>query len=280
MGLRHPHYGPALANAADLDFVEVHAENFFVDGGANLAVLERARELYDISLHCTALGLGSAAGVSGEAVTKLAKLVERVDPILVSDHLCFCWVDLNGRRRHMGDLLPVQRTRASLAVLQANIDRVQQAIGRPLLLENISTYADDLHHELSETEYLCHLVQSTGCQLLVDINNLLVNAHNKQCAHPYADAVAWLDRIPAAAVGEIHLAGHTRVAAGNIAVDDHAAPVSGTAWQVYQYALRHLGKVPTLIEWDTRLPAWPVLLEEAAHCRRRGNAANANRSKV
>lgn len=277
VGLRHPHYEAALADAADIDFVEVHAENFYVDGGANLAVLERARELYDISLHCTALGLGSAVGLSASAIARLAALVERFDPILVSDHLCFCWVTSNGRRVHAGDLLPVQRSRASLAVLADNIDRVQQAIGRPLLVENISTYIDQAQQDYGETEFLYRLVERSGCRLLVDINNLLVNAHNLGEALPGDYAMRWLDQIPAAAVAEIHLAGYTPVPRGEIAVDDHGAPVSALAWQVYEYALRRLGPVPTLIEWDTALPGWTDMQAEAMRARSIGAAISFDR---
>lgn len=272
VGLRHPHYESALTSAADIDFVEVHTENFYVDGGANLAVLERARELYDISLHCTALGLGSAVGISDRAIEKLAELVGRFDPILVSDHLCFCWVDLDGTRVHAGDLLPVSRTRESLAVLESNIDRVQQAIGRPLLVENVTAYVDEPGQDYSETQFLCHLVERAGCQLLVDINNLLVNAHNRNSPAPGEYAMSWLDQIPAKAVGEIHLAGYSPVGVEEIAVDDHGAPVSGLAWQVYEYALGRFGDVPTLVEWDTALPVWTKVQEEAIRARRIRNA--------
>ncbi len=273
VGLRHPHYEQALAKAADIDFVEVHTENFFMDGGANLALLERVRELYDISFHCTTLGLGSAAGLSDPALAKLAELVARFDPLLVSDHLCFCWVNLDGQRLHAGDLLPVQRTRESLAVLASNIDRVQQAIGRPLLVENVTAYIDDSGQDYSETEFFSRLVERTDCGLLVDINNLLVNAHNLDCPAPADYAMAWLDQIPPEVVGEIHLAGYTPVPRGEIAVDDHAAPVSELGWQVYQYALEHLGDLPTLVEWDTALPEWSELQAEAVRARRIAQAA-------
>jgi uncharacterized protein (UPF0276 family) len=277
VGLRHPHYEAALSGKADVDFVEVHAENFFVDGGARLAVLERARELYDISLHCTALGLGSAVGTSEQAVAKLAELVARFDPLLVSDHLCFSWVDIDGRPVHAGDLLPLARTAESLAVLETNIDRVQQAIGRPLLVENVTSYLDEAQPGYGEAEFLCRLVERTGCLLLVDINNLLVNAHNQDSPSPIAAAKSWLDEIPGAAVGEIHLAGYSPVQRGELAIDDHSAPVSEAAWQVYDYALRRLGKVPTLVEWDQDLPEWTVLQEQAQRARHIGSAEPAAR---
>ena len=267
VGLRHAHYEAALSDVADIDFVEVHTENFSMDGGANLAVLERARELYDVSLHCTALGLGSAVGISDRAVEKLAELTQRFNPMLVSDHLCFCWVDMGAVRMHASDLLPVQRTPESLEVLACNIDRVQQSIGRSLLVENISVYLDEPGQEQSETEFLCALVEKTGCRLLVDINNLLVNAHNQGSPAPERYVASWLDQIPGDAVGEIHLAGCSPVAAGEIAVDDHGAPVSAAAWRLYEYALGRYGNVPTLIEWDTALPDWNALQNEAIHAR-------------
>ena len=263
VGLRHAHYEAALTSAAHIDFVEVHAENFYMEGGASIAVLERARELYDLSLHCTALGLGSAVGVSRRAVAKLAVLVERFDPLLVSDHLCFCWVDIDGRRVHAGDLLPVQRNRASLDVLVDNIDQVQQAIGRPLLLENVSRYVGDPDQQYGEAEFLSRLAERSGCQLLVDINNLLVNAHNLGIEDPVRYALAWLVQLPAAAVRELHLAGYTPTPPGELAVDDHGAPVTAQAWEVYAHALGRLGPVATLVEWDTRLPTWSRLLQEA-----------------
>lgn len=267
VGLRHPHYEAALSCSADLDFVEVHTENFFAEGGASLAVLEQARERYDLSFHCTALGLGSAAGISREAVARLARLVERFDPMLVSDHLCFCWVNLGGRRRHAGDLLPLSYTAATLDVLADNVDSVQQAIGRPLLIENITSYTGGREPQWPETVFLHQLVERTGCRLLVDINNLLVNAHNEAYDSPIDYATDWLDEIPAAAVGEIHLAGYTDTPAGSIAIDDHAAPVSDAGWQVYRHAVQRFGNVPTLVEWDNRLPAWPELVAESIRAR-------------
>jgi uncharacterized protein len=273
VGLRHAHYESALSRAVDIDFVEVHTENFAMDGGANLAVLERARDLYDVSLHCTALGLGSAVGISDAAVRRLSEITRRFDPMLVSDHLCFCWVDIGGARTHAGDLLPIQRTRDSLEVLACNIDCVQQSIGRPMLVENISVYVDDPGHEKSETEFLCSLVEKTGCRLLVDINNLLVNAHNQGSLAPEEYVSSWLDQIPGDVVGEIHLAGYSPVAPGDIAVDDHGAPVSAAVWRLYEYALGRFGNVPTLIEWDTALPDWSILQNEAMRARHIGSKA-------
>tara|TARA_R110001599_G_scaffold49212_1_gene140624 strand:+ start:5181 stop:6062 length:882 start_codon:yes stop_codon:yes gene_type:complete len=267
VGLRHPHYEAALSRAADIDFVEVHTENFFGEGGASLAVLEQAREHYELSFHCTALGLGSAAGISTQAVARLAQLVARFNPMLVSDHLCFCWVQQGDTRIHAGDLLPLPRNADALAVLTDNIDRVQQALGRSLVVENISTYIDQGGHQWSEPEFLLRLVERTGCQLLVDINNLLVNAHNAGLPAAEDYARAWLDAIPRSAVAEIHLAGYTPVAPGQLAVDDHAAPVSEQAWRIYAHALQRLGNVPTLVEWDNDLPDWSVLLAEATRAR-------------
>lgn len=267
VGLRHPHYEAALSRTAEIDFIEVHTENFYGAGGASLAVLEQANEHYALSLHCTALGLGSAAGLSTQAVNRLAQLVARFNPMLVSDHLCFCWAQRGNTRVHAGDLLPLPRNEDALSVLTRNIDRVQQAIGRPLAVENISSYIDQRGHRWSEPEFLHRLVERTGCQLLVDINNLLVNAHNAQIPAAEDYARNWLDAIPRSAVAEIHLAGYTPVAPGQLAVDDHAAPVSDPAWRLYAHALRRFGNVPTLVEWDNDLPEWPTLLAEASRAR-------------
>jgi len=267
VGLRHPHYEAALSRSADIDFVEVHSENFHAAGGASLAVLEEVRERYELSLHCTALGLGSAAGIPRRALRQLASLVQRFNPMLVSDHLCFCRAETAGGSVHGGDLLPLPRNREALAVLTANIDRVQQAIGRPLLVENVTAYVDVGGHEWCEPEFLHRIAARTGCRLLVDINNLLVNAHNAGLPDPEGYLRAWVDALPPGTVGEIHLAGYSPVPEGDIAVDDHAAPVSEAGWRCYRYALQRLGPVPTLVEWDNALPGWPELLSQAQRAR-------------
>ncbi|MEE4192508.1 MAG: DUF692 domain-containing protein [Halieaceae bacterium] len=267
VGLRHAHYEQALSQPSPLDFVEVHTENFFAAGGASLAVLKRASELYTLSLHCTALGPGSARPVPELNLKRVSDLVSRFDPLLVSDHLCFTWSSLGAQPVHLGELLPVQRTEASLDLVSDNVDRIQEAIDRRMLIENISSYVEHSAEEMPETEYLSELVARTDCGLLLDINNLVVNAHNAGADSPEAEVIAWIDALPQGAVGEIHLAGFTPVASDEIAVDDHSQPVSELTWRCYAHAVRRFGAVPTLIEWDNALPEWAVLLEQAARAR-------------
>lgn len=267
IGLRHAHYEPALSQPSHLDFVEVHTENFSAAGGASLAVLEQARDLYALSLHCTALGPGSALPVPEKNLAKVARLVERFDPDWVSDHLCFGWAMLDSRPVHLGELLPLSRTADTLALVTENIERIQEAIGRPLLIENISSYIRQTRHDYAEPEFLTELARRSGCKLLLDINNLVVNAHNAASDTLYDDVVAWIDDLPPGLVGEIHLAGFSPVPAGEIAIDDHSQPVSALAWQCYEHAIRRFGPIPTLVEWDNALPAWEVLLEQADRAR-------------
>lgn len=266
IGLRQPHYAAALERAPALAFVEVHSENFFADGGAALEVLHAARGRWDLSLHGVGLALGSAAGVDPWHLDRLARLVERVQPLRVSDHACFARAP---RRRggpavHAGDLLPIAFTEASLAVLSDNVQRVQDRLRRPILVENLSAYlrwADDC---IAEPEFFNRLTRATGCQLLLDVNNLVVNALNDGIGEDaaVARACAWVDRIDAASVGEIHLAGYDD--SGSLVIDDHGSRVRAPVWQVYRHAVARLGARPTLVEWDTALPPLATLLAEAS----------------
>jgi uncharacterized protein len=269
IGWRHPHYGELLAGRPALDFIEVHSENFFGEGGAALALLQDARETYPVSLHGVGLALGSAAGVDDWHLDQLERLVRRIEPVRVSDHACFARGQLGGSAVHAADLLPIPFNRAALDVLCANVQRVQERLARPLLVENLSAYIEPAGSDRSETEFLSELVRRTGCALLVDVNNIYVNALNAQLRGDSADPVEackrWLDGIPAGAAGEIHLAGHC--AMGDIVIDDHGSRVCEPVWQVYRHALKRFGAVPSLIEWDTAIPPLAVLLEEAQQAR-------------
>jgi len=276
LGWRQPHYAQLLEEKPTLDFLEVHSENFFATGGAALAVLERGRNLYPISLHGVGLSLGSAAGVDPWHLDQLAHLVERIDPVRVSDHASFARARLSGRVVHAADLLPLPFTHEALDVLAANVQRVQDRLQRRFMVENISAYvqwhsAADL--TLQETEFLNTLARRTGCALLVDVNNIYVNALNAHkagnCADPMAACKSWLEHIDPDAVEELHLAGHCRVndAHGDIVIDDHGSRVSAPVWELYRHALNCFGAVPTLIEWDTAIPALDVLLDEVARAR-------------
>ena len=280
IGWRHPHYAGLLASRPALDFIEVHSENFFGDGGAALAVLSQAREHYPVSLHGVALALGSACGIDEDHLARLAQLVARVEPVRVSDHACFArgraltadapWV-------HAADLLPIPFNRTALDVMCSNVQRVQERIGRRLLVENLSAYVTLQGSDRDETSFLTELAQRTGCGLLVDINNNYVNALNQRLAGDQTDPIlackSWLDTIPAPCVGELHLAGHRDC--GDIVIDDHGSHVDDAVWTLYRHALERFGPVPVLVEWDTDVPPLEVLLGEVAHARRLQSAGAA-----
>jgi uncharacterized protein len=272
IGWRHPHYAELLAQQPALDFLEVHSENFFADGGAALAVLQRAREDYPISLHGVGLSLGSALGLDPWHLEQLTALVQRVEPIRVSDHACFARGLWGGRAVHAADLLPLPFSNEALEVLCRNVQQVQDRLQRPILVENLSAYVrwnSAGAEDWPETEFLNALARRTGCQLLVDVNNIYVNACNAQLggalANPLQFCKTWLDAIAPAAVGELHVAGHCRVsdAHGDIVIDDHGSRVSDEVWSLCAHATRRFGAVPTLLEWDTDVPALAVLLNEA-----------------
>jgi len=269
IGWRHPHYRELLEGQPPLDFIEVHSENFFGEGGAALKVLEQARQTYPVSLHGVGLGLGSAAGIDGWHLERLAALIDRIDPVRVSDHACFARAVLGGVPRHASDLLPLPFNDEALSVLCCNVQQVQERLRRRLLVENLSAYVTLQGSDRSETEFLGELARRTGCHLLVDVNNIYVNSLNARLAgdgpDPLAECESWLDALPAEAVGEIHLAGHCVL--DDIVIDDHGSRVAEPVWQLYQHALQRFGPVPTLVEWDTALPPLAVLLNEAQRAR-------------
>jgi uncharacterized protein (UPF0276 family) len=262
IGLRQPHYEQMLRERPASSFVEVHSENFFADGGAALAVLHQAREHWPVSLHGVGLSLGSAAGLDAWHLERLARLVERIEPVRVSDHACFARAapEAGAPVLHANDLLPLARTEAALDILAANVQQVQERLKRPMLVENLSAYLRWADDSLAEPEFFNLLARRCGCALLLDLNNLVVNALNDG-TDAVAAACAWVDAIDPAIVGEIHLAGYHD--AGDIVIDDHGSRVHDGVWQVYRHALRRLGPRPTLIEWDTNLPELAVLLDEA-----------------
>ncbi|MCU0762084.1 MAG: DUF692 domain-containing protein [Hydrogenophaga sp.] len=276
IGWRHAHYAALLEQRPALDFVEVHSENFFGDGGAALAVLAQGRGHYPVSLHGVGLSLGSADGLDEWHLTRLARLVDRIDPVRVSDHASFartaCY---SPEALHAADLLPVPFTRAALDAMEANVQRVQACIRRPLLVENLSAYVQWREADMDEPTFLTALAHRTGCQLLVDVNNLVVNALNARLRGDVRDPLeackAWIDAVPVDSVGELHVAGH--VDAGDIVIDDHGSRVSPTVWAVYRHAIQRFGPVPTLVEWDTDVPALEVLLQEANGAREQSTQA-------
>jgi uncharacterized protein len=278
IGWRHPHYQELLERQSEpdfsrLDFLEVHSENFFGAGGAALAVLREGRAHYPISLHGVGLALGSAVGIDDWHLDQLAALVARIDPIRVSDHACFARAEIKQKNIHAADLLPIPFSSEALNVMCANVQQVQDRLKRSIAVENLSAYVTFEvtceSSEMPETTFLNALAQRTGCQLLIDVNNIYVNALNDQIRElnvdPLAQCKAWIDTIHPAHVAEIHLAGH--IDCGDIVIDDHGSRVKSPVWTLYQHAIKRFGNKPTLIEWDTDIPALDVLLAEAATAR-------------
>lgn len=278
VGLRHAHLDAWLKHPPALGFTEVHAENFFTPHGGALQGLLQVRQSHDISLHAVGLGLGSAVGLDSEHLAQLVELARQVKPIRVSDHACFCRAPVShlpaGVYVHGSDLLPIAFTDASWQLMSAHIQQVQDALQRPLLIENLSAYLRHADDAWEETDFLVQLCQHTGCQLLVDMNNIVVNALNWSCHQGTAEqreaqaaqlACTWLDRIPAAHVGQIHLAGHREPRPDRIVIDDHSQAVNPSVWTAYQHSLQQWGPRPTLVEWDVDLPPFETLLAQAEH---------------
>ena len=239
-----------------------------------MAVLERGRALYPVSVHGVGLSLGAASGLDTWHLEQLARLVDHIDPVRVSDHASFARGVYRGETVHAADLLPIAFTDEALDVLCANVSRVQDRLKRGLVVENLSSYLTWTHaadeHVWPEAAFLMELVRRTGCQLLVDVNNIFVNARNAQLRGALADPMQscrdWLNAISPDAVAEIHLAGHCHVndEHGEIFIDDHGSRVCEQVWALYSHAIKRFGQVPTLIEWDTDVPALHVLLDEAS----------------
>jgi uncharacterized protein len=273
IGWRHPHYKELLEHKPKLDFLEVHSENFFGAGGAALAVLREGRAHYPISLHGVGLALGSAVGLDAWHLNQLVTLVAHIDPVRVSDHACFARAETHNKTIHAADLLPIPFSNEALDVMCANVQRVQDRLKRSIAVENLSAYVTCEGSEMPETAFLNALAQRTGCQLLIDVNNIYVNALNDQIngltSHlaitPMEQCMGRIDAIDPKYVAEIHLAGH--VDCGDIVIDDHGSRVKPPVWALYQHAIQHFGNTPTLIEWDTDIPALDVLLAEAAIAR-------------
>lgn len=252
LGLRKPHYADFLDGEVPVpvDFVEVISENFMVEGGKPLDVLRRVRERHPVALHGVSMSIGSADGVDPEYLRRLRALADAVEPLFVSDHLS--WSRIEGFNAH--DLLPLPYTEEVLGVVGANIGRAQDALGRAMLIENPSSYIA-FAGEMSEWEFLAELCRRTGCELLLDVNNIFVSATN----HGF-DAIAYLDGIPADRVRQIHLAGHSQ--GRDMLIDTHDEPVPGSVWRLYGAALARLGPVATMIERDDAIPPLGDLLAE------------------
>ncbi|MEI7457098.1 MAG: DUF692 domain-containing protein [Nitrosomonadales bacterium] len=262
IGLRAPHYKEVLQTLPPLGWVEVHNENFF-GGGAALHTLLRVREHYPVSMHGVGMGLASTTPLDEPHLAALKRLCEVVQPAAVSEHLC--WNSVNNDV--INDLLPFPYTHEALAHVARRIEQVQEKLGRPLLIENLSSYLSFSHSEMTEGEFLAELVRHTGCGILFDVENLYVNTRNLG-----VDAKAFIDAIPPDSVKEYHLAGYSMQ--NGCLVDTHNCAVYPEVWELYEYVLQQIGPRPTLIEWDSDIPALPVLLNEAAKAQSRMDACH------
>ena len=249
----------------DIPWIEVHTENF-LGGGATLAMLEALRERHAISLHGVGLSLGSAEGLDEDHLARIAALVRRIEPAAVSDHVS--WSVTGGV--YFNDLLPIPYDEEALAAIARNVMRFQDAIVRPVMVENPSTYLRHAQSDRAEPQFLAELCQRSGCGLLLDVNNVFVSTQNHG-----DDAQSYLADIAHLPIGEIHLSGHHLRQIGNrsIRIDDHGSPVSDPVWSLYEQALKLIGPRPTLIEWDSALPPLETLLAEAGKAQTRLDAA-------
>ena len=256
IGLRAQHQAQIVAQRPVIGWVEAHSENYFAQGGSQREFLAKIRAHYPLSLHGVGLSLGSIDPLDRRHLRELERLVREFDPMLVSEHLS--WGSVGGR--FVNDLLPLPYTEEALRHMADRVRHVQDALGRQILIENVSSYLQFTCSQMTEWEFLSALVRESGCAILLDVNNIYVSAVN----HGF-HAPTYLQAVPAAAVHEIHLAGHTvnRVGPREIRIDTHGEPVCQAVWELYALAVERFGPVPTLIEWDTDIPALDVLVAEA-----------------
>lgn len=257
IGLRTPHYRQILDEKPDIDYLEIHPENFMFSGGLLLDHLTSIRHLYPLSFHAVGLSLGSADGISKKHLKRIKRLITRFEPILISDHLS--WSGTGGI--YLPDLLPIPYNDESLNLFANHIDEAQNYLQRTLLIENPSTYLEYNTSTYSEAEFLTQLIKRTDAKLLLDINNIYVSC----CNHGW-DPIDYLNAIPYDAVQEIHLAGHSVYTDDShhcLLLDTHDNLVCQEVWDLYRYAMRHINDAPTLIEWDSHLPDLEILLNEA-----------------
>ncbi len=251
LGLRKPHYADFIDGRAAVDFVEIISENFMVDGGQPRRILREVRDHYPVAMHGVSMSIGSADGLDPEYLTRLRQLIDEIEPLFVSDHLC--WTRIEGFNSH--DLLPLPYTIEALDIVCANVSLAQDRLGRTMLIENPSSYIAFDEADMSEWEFLDALCQRSGCGLLVDVNNIFVSAQN----HGF-DALAYIDAVPGNRVRQIHLAGHT--VGETMLIDTHDQPVCASVWDLYARLMPRLGAVATMIERDDDIPPLDVLLAE------------------
>jgi len=256
IGLRAPHHLHVLSESPDVSWFEAHSENYFAEGGSHVECLSRIRARYPLSLHGVGLSLGSTDPLNREHLANLKRVVARFEPTLLSEHLS--WSSAGGR--FANDLLPLPYTEEALRHVGWRIAQVQDALGRQILLENVSSYLQFSASTMSEWQFVAGVAAESGCGILLDLNNVYVAAHN----HEF-DSREYLEGIPRHIVQEFHLAGFSRIDLDGheLLVDTHGTPVCDAVWDLYRAALRRFGNVPTLIEWDTDLPNFDLLQAEA-----------------
>jgi uncharacterized protein (UPF0276 family) len=262
LGLRTPHYEDVLGGEPRVDWWEVISENFLVAGGNPRRVLREVRERWPVALHGVSLSIGSVDPVDEDYLGRLAQLVAEVEPAIVSDHLC--WSALGGHAAH--DLWPLPYTEEALAVVEAKVRRVQDRLGRRILLENPSSYVTFAASQIPEAEFLAEVARRADCGILLDVNNIYVSAKN----HGW-DAAAYLAAMPAARVGQIHLAGHSDH--GTHLLDTHDHPVCDAVWALYGEARARFGDVTSMIERDEAIPPLAELVDELDQVRRLADGA-------
>jgi uncharacterized protein len=264
LGLRPVHYTAVLETAPAVDWFEVITENYLVGGGRPLHFLDAIGARYPLVMHGVSLSIGSVAPLDEDYLGRVRALADRCAPAWISDHLC--WTGTDGRNLH--DLLPLPYTEEALAHVAPRIEHVQERLGRPLVLENVSSYVSYTSSAMSEWEFLTALVRRTGCRLLLDVNNVYVSSRN----HGFA-ATEFLDGVPLEAVQQFHLAGHQDH--GTHCIDTHDAPVRDEVWDLYAHAVRRFGPISTLLERDDHIPPLAELLAELDHARLVARAARA-----
>ncbi|MBW9262749.1 MAG: DUF692 domain-containing protein [Candidatus Thiodiazotropha sp. (ex. Lucinisca nassula)] len=251
LGLRTQHYNDFLARPQPVEWLEVISDNYMVDGGKPLAMLDRIRADYPMVMHGVSMSIGAIDGLDKNYLRKLKTLEQRIEPMWVSDHLC--WAGVHGRILH--DLLPLPYTNEALQIIKRNVDEAQEVLQRPLVLENVSSYVEYKASEMTEWEFLTEVSQATGCQILLDINNIYVSAFN----HGF-DPLQFIKGVPADRIVQFHLAGHLNK--GDHLIDTHDHPVCDGVWDLYRQALMHFGYIPTMIERDANIPPLAELLSE------------------
>lgn len=256
VGLRAEHYDDILRDWPRMDWFEAISENFMDSGGRPLQILEAVRQRYPVALHGVSLSIGSTDPLDPRYLERLKALADRIEPVIVSDHLCWTGV----AQENLHDLLPLPFTEEAIRHVAGRVERVQEVLGRRILLENVSTYVTFRHSTMPEWEFLTAVAERSGCGILLDLNNVYVNAYNHQF-----DPAEYLRGIPGELVGQFHLAGHTDM--GEYLFDTHSTPVIDAVWELYREALTRWGPVTTLIEWDEDIPPLPRLAEEAQTAR-------------